>query len=157
RLPIALFGAGMLLLLPLLADALGRPATLVSALLLALSPAFVFYSRYYIQETLLAFFTLGLLSCGWRYAQKPALGWAVGVGICAGLMIASKETALLTFIAVAISLASLTRWPTSPLAPLSQRGTSGVGESEEVALFSPLRLGDGAGARLGRHIALVVV
>ena len=72
--------------------------------MLALSPAFVFYSRYYIQEMLLAFFTLGLLACGWRYARSRRPGWLIGAGINAGLMIASKETALITFIACGLAL-----------------------------------------------------
>ncbi len=110
RLPVALLGAAMILLFLPLRDALGKPAALVAALLTAVSPAFVFYSRYYIQEIFLVFFTLGLLVCGWRYTQSRRLGWAVGGGLCAGLMIASKETAVLTFAAMGISLALTSLW-----------------------------------------------
>lgn len=103
RLSIALFGAATLLLLALLADGLGRPAALVAAGLMALSPACVFYSRYYIQETLLTFFTLGSLACGWRYTRKPSSGWAIWLGVCGGLMLATKETAVLSFAAATIA------------------------------------------------------
>src|SRR5207247_1301232 len=52
-----LFGVGLILLLPLIADGLGRKATIWAGILTALSPAMVFYSRYYIHEMLLVFFT----------------------------------------------------------------------------------------------------
>lgn len=105
RLTIVLFGAGLLLLLWLLADGLGWPAALCAAVLFGLSPAFVFYSRYYIQETLLAFFTLGMLGCGWRYAVSRRPAWLLAAGLCAGLMLASKETAVLAFAAAGAALA----------------------------------------------------
>ena len=73
RLPIVVFGAALLLLFLPLADGMGRQSALWSALFAALSPAFVFYSRYYIQEMLLAFFTLGMIACGWRYARSRAV------------------------------------------------------------------------------------
>jgi hypothetical protein len=104
RLVTALFGVAMVALLFLLTDAIGWQATVISALFLALSPAFGFYSRYYIQETPFAFFTLGWIVCRWRYMQKPALAWSILGGICAGLMLASKETAALTFAAALIAV-----------------------------------------------------
>ncbi len=110
RLAIVVFGAGLVLLPALLADGLGRPAALVAALLTALSPAFVFYSRYYIQETLLAFFTLGMIACGWRYARHRSSGWLLAAGLCAGLMIATKETAVLAFGACAVALGLAVLW-----------------------------------------------
>src|SRR3569833_1701135 len=69
RLPVALFGAAHVLLFQLLDDALGRPAALSAALLAAVSPALIYYSRDFIQEALLACFTLALLACGWRWTQ----------------------------------------------------------------------------------------
>ncbi len=110
RLPIVLFGAGMLLLLLPLQDALGKPGTVVSALLLAISPAFVFYSRDYIQEILLAFFTLAMLACGWRYVRSLKPDWLIGAGVSAGLMIATKETAVITFVACGLGLLATRLW-----------------------------------------------
>ncbi len=101
RLPIAIFGAVMVLLVILLKEGMGESAVIWSALFLAISPAYVFYSRYYIQEILLAFFTLGMIGCGWRYARSKKGIWLITSSICAGLMIASKETAVLTFVASA--------------------------------------------------------
>jgi uncharacterized protein (TIGR03663 family) len=105
RLPIALFGAAMVLLLAPLADGLGRRAALWSGLLLALSTAFVFYSRYYIQEIPLAFFTLGAIACGWRYARGGRPVWLLAAGLCAGLMAASKETAVVSIVAAGLAIA----------------------------------------------------
>jgi len=102
--PVA-FGVGLILLLPLLADGLGRGAVLSAAVLIALSPALVFYSRYYIQETLLAFFTLAAIAAGWRYARRRRAGWAVLAGISIGLMHATKETCLIAFACLAAALA----------------------------------------------------
>jgi uncharacterized protein (TIGR03663 family) len=110
RLPTVVFGAAILLLLFPLHDALGKRGTLVSALLLAISPAFVFYSRDYIQEILLAFLTLGMVACGWRYARSLRPSWLIGAGVSAGLMIATKETAVLTFVAFAAAMGPTALW-----------------------------------------------
>ena len=77
RIVPALFGVGLIGLLLLLTDGLGRIAVAAAALLAAISPAMVFYSRYYIQETLLVFFTLAALGCGWRYVCTRRLAWAL--------------------------------------------------------------------------------
>ncbi len=98
-----LFGTGVVLLSLLLVRGLG-PAAVGAAFLMALSPALVFYSRYYIQEMLLVCFTFGLLVCGYRYARAPSVGWAVAAGICAGLMHATKETCVLAFAAMGLAL-----------------------------------------------------
>src|SRR5256885_1097018 len=60
------FGVGLILLLFLLADALGKLETLWAAGLTAISPAMVFYSRYYIHEMLLVFFTALTVAACWR-------------------------------------------------------------------------------------------
>ena len=67
RLLPALFGAGFLLLLLLFVKGMGRTAVLFAGLFAALSPAMVYYSRFYIQEMLFVFFVLGFLGSLWRY------------------------------------------------------------------------------------------
>jgi uncharacterized protein (TIGR03663 family) len=93
-----LFGIGLILLLPLVADGLGRKATLWAALLTAVSPAVVFYSRYYVHEILLVFFTFLALAAGWRYWRSRRIGWALLAGAGVGLMHATKETFLITLL-----------------------------------------------------------
>ena len=48
RLVTVIFGAALLPLFALFADGMGKRAVLIAALLCGISPAFVFYSRYYI-------------------------------------------------------------------------------------------------------------
>ncbi|MCJ7691985.1 MAG: phospholipid carrier-dependent glycosyltransferase, partial [Sedimentisphaerales bacterium] len=60
------FGVGLILLLLLAVDGLGPVASVFAGVLTAFSPAMVFYSRYYIAEMLLVFFTFGVIVCGYR-------------------------------------------------------------------------------------------
>ncbi len=98
--PLA-FGVALILLIPLLIGGLSPPAIAWAALFVALSPAMVFYSRYFIHEILLVFFTALLLAAGWRYSQKRSLAWAVVGGGAVGLMFATKETFVLSLAAMA--------------------------------------------------------
>src|SRR6185369_6086136 len=77
RLVTVAFGLGLILLLPLVVDGLGRNPTLWAALFTAVSPAMVFYSRYYIHEMLLGFFSLLALAAAWRYWRSRHIGWAL--------------------------------------------------------------------------------
>ncbi len=123
RLLPAVFGIALVALVWLVRDELGRPAALCAAALTAVSPAMVFYSRYYIQEMLLVCFTFAAMAALWRYArpagegirdwglgirpaalnqslipnpQSPrALMWLVMLGVCVGMMHASKETCVI--------------------------------------------------------------
>ncbi len=122
----ALFGAGTILLFLLLARPLGRTATLASAALLAISPAFTYYSRFYIQESLFVFFAAGFVIALGRYAASTGrfgpsaapqrfstpslppqarLGWALAAGIFAGLAYATKETSLIVLAAAGVACA----------------------------------------------------
>jgi len=108
--PVA-FGIASLLVLLLLTPGLGRPAMVAAALLTAVSPAMVFYSRYYIQETLLVFFTVLAIGAGWRGARSAttgrrgaAAGWAVLLGTALGCMQATKETCIIAAACLATAL-----------------------------------------------------
>lgn len=107
--PVA-FGVGLILLLALVRDGLGWPATLLAGVFTALSPAMVFYSRYYVQEMLLVFFSFALIAAGWRYRETRAPAWAVIAGVCAGLMHATKETSALALAAMLAALALTLAW-----------------------------------------------
>jgi len=97
RLVPVLFGTALVLLVLLVTDGVGRGAAVGAAVLTALSPAMVFYSRYYIQEMLLVTFTFALIAFGWRYIRSGRAAWAVLAGAAAGGMIATKETCILAF------------------------------------------------------------
>jgi len=110
----ALFGAGLILLLPLLGGGLGRTAVATSALLAALSPALTYYSRFYIQESLFVFFALAFLIALGRSAERPGAWWALGAGTFAGLAYSTKETSLIVLLASGAALALARIWTESP-------------------------------------------
>ena len=94
--PVA-FGVAVLLLFLVFKDGMGKRAKIFTGLFYAVSPAMVFFSRFYIQEMLLLFFMAGAVTSGWRYYQRPSSGWAAAAGIFAGLMYATKETCIILF------------------------------------------------------------
>lgn len=106
----ALFGLGLIALLPLVASGLGRRATGWAALLTAVSPAMVFYGNYFIHEPILVFAAFLALAAGWRYWQSRKIGWAMVAGAAGGLMHATKETFVLTLLAVGLSLMGGYAW-----------------------------------------------
>lgn len=76
-------------------------------LLLGTSPLFVFFATDFIQEMLLAAFTMMMFFAGVNYFMpgkrvKPGT-WALVFGIGAGLAFATKETCILTFAATAFA------------------------------------------------------
>lgn len=106
--PLA-FGVALILLLLLFIDGLGRPAVAWAALFTAVSPAMVFYSRYFIHEMLLVFFTALTMGAGWRYTQTRSAVWAAMIGVGAGLMFATKETFVIPVAAMGLA-ATMTAW-----------------------------------------------
>ena len=122
----AIFGILAVALVWLVRDELGLGATVAAAAMAATSPAMVFYSRYYIQEMLLVAFTFGAIVAWWRWArlagsdrppEAPArrglvlrrAGWLAALGICLGLMHATKETCAIALLAMATASAATAR------------------------------------------------
>jgi uncharacterized protein (TIGR03663 family) len=141
RLVPAGFGLGAILLLLLLIPLMGKESVLWSALGLALSPVMVYFSRFYIQETLLLFFLVGFIACVWRYRLKPSWGWAAAAGGFAGMMVATKETAVIAFgsIAAALFLGSLLRREKRRDRPaLGKPGSEGAGKRFGADLLAGL-------------------
>jgi uncharacterized protein (TIGR03663 family) len=103
RIVPVVFGTLLVLMTLLLVRGLG-PAAVVAAVLVALSPAMVFYSRYYIQEILLVCFTFGAIVCGYRYLHAQALPWAFATGVFVGLMHATKETCIIALCSMGLAL-----------------------------------------------------
>ena len=92
RIVPACYGLLLLALLPLVRSGLGWMAVGWAAVFLAVSPSFVFFSRYYIMEMLLVFFSFTTIAGGWRFYRTRHPFW---LGMCAvslGLMHATKET-----------------------------------------------------------------
>ena len=74
---------------------------LIAALLFAFGPLPVYYDRYFIHESLFCAATFGLIFACWRASKRGSVGDSVLVGACAALMLASKETAVVHFFALA--------------------------------------------------------
>ena len=135
RIVPALFGL-LLVLMPLaLRKQLGDVACFAAVVLTALSPAMVFYSRYYIQEMLLV--ALGFAAivalcrfaeeshrlsleaethssprtgpmppCPWAELLRPrAIAWLAALGVLLGLMHATKETCLIAAVSMCVAAA----------------------------------------------------
>lgn len=81
-----------------------RTTAAFAALFTAISPAFVFYSRYYIMEILLVVFTLAFLFSLYQFLENPKTRWALSTGLFVGLMHATKETCVITWAAAALAL-----------------------------------------------------
>jgi uncharacterized protein (TIGR03663 family) len=118
--PIRLFGASeiTLRLIPALLGTLtallpwflrrqmGTVGAFAAGSLLALSPSLVYYSRDNIHEIYLVFLTLALVVAAVRGMESGRVGHWILAGIAAGGLVATKETAGLTFVALAVGLLS---------------------------------------------------
>lgn len=92
----ALFGVMTVLMVWLLRNHLGRIGTPVAAFLLALSPGLVYFSRDFIHEMSFGCFSLGIVVSAWRYAESKNFVWLALLATSAGLLFATKETAIIT-------------------------------------------------------------
>ena len=142
------FGAALVLLLLLVGDGLGKAAAVWGGVLTAVSPALVFYSRYFIQETMLVFFAFAAIAAGWRYTRKPSFAWAISAGAAIGLMHATKETCVLAFAAMAGALV---------LTPLWARWRDGAPPTAEPAPRDPHANWPHLGAFLGAGCIVSIV
>ena len=77
---------------------------LITGLLMSIAPGLVFYNRDYIHESLLTFFSFGFILSGYKYLKNRKIGWLIGTGVFIGLMHATKETCVINYGIVAISL-----------------------------------------------------
>ncbi len=136
RLVPACFGLGTILLLLLFLPLAGRRSIGWTALFLAVSPVMVYFSRFYIQETLLVFFLVGFMAAVWRYIQRPSWAWAAAAGLAAGFMYATKETSVIAFgsIGAALVLTLLTQKNVKASGAVSIRLSHGI-LGLAVALF----------------------
>lgn len=106
RLVPALFGMGTIWLVLVLRRRLGDIGTLAAAGLLAISPGAVYLSRYFIHETLFVFFTLGIVVAVIRFYEDGAPVYLILASICAALLFATKETAIISVAVLILAFAS---------------------------------------------------
>lgn len=107
RLPTALAGSGLVLLPLALRHRLGSAGALVAGVLIALSPVLVYFSRFNRDDMLIAFLTLALVACMWRYLDAGSPVYLTLAALLLGLGFATMET---TYIHLAIFLLFLELW-----------------------------------------------
>lgn len=105
-----LFGLLTILLLWVWRDKLGSVGLPVAALLLALSPGLVFFSRYFIHEMMFGWCSLAVAVGAWRYAETKDFKWMALLSIGAGVLFATKETAMITAVVLVVALISASIW-----------------------------------------------
>ena len=80
----------------------------IAVALVSVSPAMNYYSRFFIQETMLVTFLTGVLVCAVRYvgpiSSRVKMAYAGGLGCSLGLALATKETVVLSIAAGAVAL-----------------------------------------------------
>jgi len=144
RLVPALAGTLGVILLFVLASPLGRWPALAAAALMAVAPPSVYYSRYFIQETLLVTFTLAAFVCVRRWWHSGLTRWALAAGACVGLMQATKASAPL-FVGAALVAA----WFTVKSRPVTRRPRRDV----MAALFAAFVVAALFYSSFGTHLA----
>jgi len=101
RLTTVLAGTITILLFGAAVELFGFFPCMIAALLFAISPLPVYYDRYFIHESIFVASTFGLIIATWRAGKTLSTGQTALAATCAALMLASKETALLHFFALA--------------------------------------------------------
>lgn len=97
---VAVFGLVLVLSTLLVTDALGRLATGLAMLMMAVSPMMVFFSRYYIMEVpFVLWLALFIFGC-WRYSFYESWLWLALAGASVGLMHGTKETFIINMMAM---------------------------------------------------------
>lgn len=76
---------------------LTAPGALLASLMLAISPAFVYFSRFIRDDIYIACFSLLLFVCLVRYLESPRPHWLYIAAASAAMAMASMEAAYLTF------------------------------------------------------------
>ena len=104
RLSYVLFGSSLVFLPFFLRTYLGRTGAIVTAVLLTLSPAMLYFSRFGRNEILMSFWALALLILMWRYLNEGKNRYLYMASAVLALMYATKET---SYIIVAILGAAL--------------------------------------------------
>jgi uncharacterized protein (TIGR03663 family) len=108
RLVTALFGIATVGLMLFLRRRIGAIGALAAAALVAVSPGAVFYSRYFIHETLFVFFTVGIVVAALRFRETKEVLYLMLAVASAAMLFATKETA---FISVGVlALSTLVAW-----------------------------------------------
>jgi predicted membrane-bound mannosyltransferase len=106
----ALFGIGIVALPLGLRRQLGSVGALVAALLLAVSPTFVYFSRFLREDIYFNFFMFAMVVCAVQYAQRRTIRWMVGLFLATVFAYATFEGVYLTMVVFVSFLVLLVLW-----------------------------------------------
>jgi predicted membrane-bound mannosyltransferase len=110
RIVPALFGVGIVALPYWLRRELGRVGALIAAFLLAVSPAFVYFSRFLREDIYFNFFMFAMVVAAVRFAEKRTLRWFVALLAATVLAYATFEGIYLTLVIFLSFLVLLAVW-----------------------------------------------
>jgi uncharacterized protein (TIGR03663 family) len=151
RFVIAVAGIATVWLVLSLRRYVGTVGALAAAALVAVSPGAVFYSRYFIHETLFVFFTLGIVVAALRFYETRQGWYLMLLAASAAMLFATKETAFIS--AGVLVLAALVSWGWVGLTGGAKarqgggRGKRRAKEAEEEFSLRALRERFGGGGR----------
>ena len=152
----ALFGLGIVALPIGLRRELGRATALIAAFLLAISPAFVYFSRFLREDIYFNFFIFAMVVCAVRFARERTMKWFVLLCAATVLAYTTFEGIFLTLVIFLGFLAALLVWE---LAAGLARKLPDTFTERERTLFSRLGLFAlfGAIAGIVAYIGLKIV
>jgi uncharacterized protein (TIGR03663 family) len=101
---------------------LGLVGTPVAAMMIALSPGLVYFSRDFIHESSFGFFSLAIVVCAWRFAETKKFTWLALGAAAAGLLFATKETAIITAVVFVLAALCAAVWDIGRRMMMSQSG-----------------------------------
>ena len=115
RLAYVIFGAALVGLPYFLRDFMGRSGAFFTAVMLTLSPALLYFSRFGRNDILMAFWAVALLILLWRYIQRSENRFLYLASAVLAFMFATKETAyiitlILGGLAFLLALPDLVPW-----------------------------------------------
>lgn len=102
----ALCGAASIALVWWLRRDIGVRGAAIAAFLIALSPGLVYFSRDFIHEMTFVFFGLAIVVSIREYRRTTSFAWTVIAAIAAGLLFATKETAMITVVVLVLAALS---------------------------------------------------
>ena len=113
RLPYALFGVALVAMPYFLREQLGSKGAVCAAIILAMSPTLLYFSRFGRNDILMVVWALLLLILLWRYTATSRSRYLYWSALVVALMLASKETAyfiILFFGVAALALGFRQLW-----------------------------------------------
>ncbi len=95
----AIISVILIILLFSIKSEMNKFLVLLIGFLISISPIFIFYSRYYIQESMLVSFSYSAIITFYKYFKTKNILWIICSAIFCALIFCTKETSIITFFA----------------------------------------------------------